>query len=420
MRWLALVVVAGACRINFEPAGSTDDGGGDVAGTVEVIVEGRGIVLASGGDACMTNCTYDAPVTLTPRAAEAWEVAASTAPCAGASPCSPPGGSKITVTFARAPITANRMFVTSTNISPAIGIAGLDAACASAASGLGGTFVAFASTSTTSAQARLAGARGWVRLDGLPLFDTVDQLGVDTLPRAVLYDQMGVATSDGVMTGSTATGLAAMHCSNWTGTGTYSSGSSANAGSFMFGTGQGGCISRRIYCTEIDKNVAVTVYPPPLPVGRTVFLSSQSVVLGNGIASLDGVCASEAAAAALEGTYRALLATTTESAAQRVGGVAGIWRRSDGIAVSYEGLDAIALDAAISLDAMGVASSAIAWLGATTPYAPGSTITTCSDWTSTSNGVVAVGTRVLTNQPFDDTANITCATPARVFCAQLP
>jgi hypothetical protein len=71
---------------------------------------------------------------------------------------------------------ANFVFVTSSahapiELGPDLGAA--DAICAARATeaNLPGTYVAWLSTSTRQARDRLAGARGWVRVDGRPVAD---------------------------------------------------------------------------------------------------------------------------------------------------------------------------------------------------------------------------------------------------------
>src|SRR5947207_2017750 len=49
------------------------------------------------------------------------------------------------------------------------------------AAGLPGTYVAWISTSTSNAIDRLAGARGWVRVDGVPFADQLSELAASHL-----------------------------------------------------------------------------------------------------------------------------------------------------------------------------------------------------------------------------------------------
>jgi len=74
-------------------------------------------------------------------------------------------------------LAVNFVFATSTSYPADFGgLAGADAICNQHAgdAGLPGTYVAWLSTTTVDARDRLAGARGFVRPDGLPFADTVD------------------------------------------------------------------------------------------------------------------------------------------------------------------------------------------------------------------------------------------------------
>jgi len=138
-----------------------------------------------------------------------------------------------------------------------------------------------------------------------------------------------------------------------------------------------------VFCFEIDRNVAVALQPPAFPVGRYVFVAAQPLAM-NGITGADAQCQADATAAGLAGTYRAILATTTESASTHVGGFAEIWRRPDGIVVARTGLDQAALLAAPDTTAAGAPQPQItAFLGAASATALGDATTTCNDWTST-------------------------------------
>src|SRR5262249_56719028 len=71
----------------------------------------------------------------------------------------------------------------------------------------------------------------------------------------------------------------------------------------------------RLYCFGINNLASVTVTPPPA--FRRAFMTKNPFTPGGGIAAADSLCAMEASNAGLPGTYKALLATTTASAASR-------------------------------------------------------------------------------------------------------
>src|SRR5262249_44112795 len=150
--------------------------------------------------------------------------------CGGAARfCSVTLGADASATATFDAITANLAFATSVKMNGYFGLlqAG-DALCAARAhaAGLSGTFVAFLSTSSTTASAPLLGpgtstaARGWVRLDGKPLFGSVDDIvTAHRIYYPVLYDEDGRSLAVGddlVWTGSTASGATSgFSCNEW-------------------------------------------------------------------------------------------------------------------------------------------------------------------------------------------------------------
>src|SRR5437016_3989404 len=121
----------------------------------------------------------------------------------------------------------NRMFATRDTFAGALGgLAGADATCtaAAAAAGLGGTFVALLSTSTTNAIDRLTAARGWARVDGVPFADMPAAIfpstfcdACDELVLAPPLDEYGNAVSGYAWTGTTSRGTSNGNaCADWT------------------------------------------------------------------------------------------------------------------------------------------------------------------------------------------------------------
>jgi hypothetical protein len=131
------------------------------------------------------------------------------------------------------------------------------------------------------------------------------------------------------------------------------------------------------------------VSPPAFPAGRYAFLSPWPIA--GGIVAADAHCQSDATANALPGTYRALLATSTQSAVQHAGSLAGSWRRPDGLVVTFNGLDARPLDAAVmQLANKTIINNNFLWFGVDSPTSLGALATTCSDWTSTSGTMTSL------------------------------
>jgi hypothetical protein len=105
---------------------------------------------------------------------------------------------------------ANLVFVTSQHvIAGQLGsLAAADARCNDAAGGAGlpGHYVAWLSTSKTSAIDRLAGARGWVRPDGRPFADTPADIAAGRIWYPASIDENGAASATLVITTSDAHG----------------------------------------------------------------------------------------------------------------------------------------------------------------------------------------------------------------------
>jgi hypothetical protein len=128
----------------------------------------------------------------------------------------------------------------------------------------------------------------------------------------------------------------------------------------------------------------VSNQPPAFPVGRYIFQSNQVLAVGGGIGAADMQCQTEASSAGLPGTYVALLATSSQSAADHLGSLAGPWRRPDGALVTLGALDTPVLDAGITVDASGGAHGSFVYVGTTTGFHGLATAATdsCNDWTN--------------------------------------
>ena len=391
---LVAMLVAAGCRLGFDPIagdGSVADTVGAVdavgAGTIDVTIVGHGAVVAT-GLACADHCSFSVAGTtvLGVVADEGWTFQAFSAPCGAASSCTAAVGATITATFQPLPITANVAFVTSVVAPTSSGRAALDAFCQTRATsaGMSGSFVALVSTSTQSAASRLAGSRGWVRVDGLPVIDQPSDLGLATPPRGIELDELEAShVGDSIVTGSNTDGTynPGTSCGDWTTTTGGNGGFSDGAGAFMLGQVGTGCITR-VYCFELGKLVAVALRPTtPFPAGRYVFITENAV--GSGLAGADAKCQADASAAGLPGNYAAVLAMTTQSALAHVGELSGTWRRPDGIVVTYGGLDHGPYQASLAVHADATpVNDFLTLLGAATLTDVGVASTTCDDWTN--------------------------------------
>jgi hypothetical protein len=303
--------------------------------------------------------------------------------------------------------TPNRVFVTSTkHVAGNIGgQSGGDAICQAraTAAGLGGTYRAWLSSSTTSALAHVAGGdapRGFSRTDGKPFADTLADIVAGRVLYPITRDEFGQAVpTSAVATGTTPDGnaIATWTCNDWTTT----------TGDFLNGVTTGGTASwtssrhvsvndphrpacsdeTRLYCFGTDFHGALA---GPVVSGRRAFVTEGFFEPGTGLGPADALCASEATAAGLSGTFKALLATESASAISRFSTTGTPWSRVDGVQIVQAASDLTSetLTAALDVTASGkhrgqpgtgTLAYTIAWSGALNPGAIEVGVS-CSGW----------------------------------------
>ncbi|MEZ4404644.1 MAG: hypothetical protein R3B06_31780 [Kofleriaceae bacterium] len=380
--------------------------------TVAVAGAGLGTVTSSpAGLSCPSTCStsagYGSTVTLTAAPAAGHTFTGwSGGGCSGTGACTVTVGGAVTVTASFAP-PANLAFVTAGAYTGNLGgLAGADAICQARASALGlaGTFRAWLSSSTASAASRLGTASGWVRTDGKPFANSKADLLAGRIFYPLALDERGgsqLGTTAWTAT-SAGGGLTGAACADWTdGTSTAVTGV---IGFPEYGTsawtqnGAATCASsQHLYCLGIDWTA--TVAPPPATNVRRAFVSNAAWVPDGGLAGADALCAAEATAAGLTGTFRALLATTGASAASRFSTTGNPWARVDDVvlAPTAAGVLGGALgvptywDAALNVTAAGAYRFDRTWAGAGTLQAAG-TGSSCAGWsTTTATAYGAVG-----------------------------
>src|SRR5215831_1258472 len=211
--------------------------------------------------------------------------------------------------------------------------------------GLPGTYVAWLSTMATSAKAHVGSdARGWVRTDGLPVADTMDDLLTGRMLMPISLGADGRPINAFPVTGTTPTGMVDQdsNCSDFTNpAAVHSAGDFKGTGSdwtsiALFTAVPLPCNREDpIYCFGIDQTAPLTVAPPS---GRLAFLSQRTWNIGGGVVAADQICQSEADAAGKRGTFHALLATSTAPAATRLDD-GPPWFRADGVPITATGGD---------------------------------------------------------------------------------
>ncbi len=322
-----------------------------------------------------------------------------------------------------ASVAPNFVFVTSTVHTANLGgVAAYDNVCQNRAvsAGLPGTYRAWISDANSSAVSRLGSARGWVRPDGKPFADALAAL---TSSGQMFYplrmDETGADTGAdvGVFTGTNPNGtVSANTCANWTSAiGPAVLGFTAAGSPLWTGAGGYSCASsQRIYCFGNSRTAVVSVDPVA---GRAAFLSSTSITTSAGLAGADAICQSDATAAGLPGTFRALLAASGASAISRFSTVGATWVRRDGVPVVASASQlASGFYAPLHVTAAGVYQGGFqVWVGAASFAAAGTMATTCNNWTSTAG----TGNSVRSDQPNSaPSSGQACTLPGRVFCLQ--
>ncbi len=333
----------------------------------------------------------------------------------------------------------NYMFVTSKAYAQGgfNGLAGADQACNTLAksAGLPGNYVAYLSTSQISALARLGQARGWIRTDGQPFADDSPHL-VGALRKIFFpprFDETGKdVTDDLVATGTSGDGslAAGSNCSDWTSSSLQDKVAVGYSAAGMQWANAGYSVScqlpKRIYCFGIDRTVVVS---PQKAQGRFAFLSLGTIDGAWGVMPADGHCKSEANSAQLPGTYKALLATTTASAASRFNYGNGTlpWVRPDGIPLAATAADLMTgkLLAALEVTSGGFQLPLFLTGGAATgvpwgnPLQPGSLAETCQNWTSKASAdLLVVGNASRSTDSFLHEVFSSCDSQRHVYCLQ--
>jgi hypothetical protein len=357
----------------------------------------------------------------------------------GASPTPTPAPTTTSVTPTSTPTPTptvtplfNKVFVTSSLHAPSFGSAvAADAVCQGIADGesLTGTFVAWLSDAASLASLRLGSARGFVRMDGRPFADQVSDITAGKILNTIRITEQGnaVSSATAVWTGTNRDGtLAGNTCLDWT--------STAGGDTGLSGRTEGGVVSwtsrdngacsamRRMYCFQTDFTTPLTITPTA---GKVAFYTVGGLTPGPGvgIAAADTLCAGEASAASLPGTYQALLATTTASAISRFpSAAASTYVRPDGIVVASGATLAAGspLESGIWQHADGMyGANSNAWTGAADPSSVGSASSTCDDWlASTSTTGIGGAVTFVDTTWWNGFTNGACTQPFRVYCLQ--
>jgi hypothetical protein len=353
--------------------------------------------------------------------------------CKGSNPtCTLPRTASHDVTLTFTPY--NYVFVTSSGWNRTSGVRGADELCAQQArrTGLPGTYRAWLSTSTTPALARLDGASGWIRLDGLPFATSLAELNAGHTLYPVALDESQQLASRTVVTGTQPDGSVAMdnNCGDWASSGVVTLGDPLSAGASFSSCCLGSCASAEqgeyaVYCFGVDRSTEVTFFPTQ---GRLAFVSSGTFVPSEGLAGADALCQREARERGWSSPdgFAALLSTASASAASRFDSSPGTlpWVRPDGVRLVQEARELFdatrPLLAPLNMDSQGgYVDSPLVALGSTSPAVAASPGQDCNGWSSREPASRFLGGHArnvrFTQEPVEE---LSCATLPHVLCLQ--
>jgi hypothetical protein len=313
----------------------------------------------------------------------------------------------------------NIAFLTSTRTPGNMGgLSGADAICAAraTAAGLPGSYVAWLSTGSVNAISRLAGSRGWIRVDGQAFADTTTALGGSQFFYPLRVDELGAVlpVSDfitSVLTGTMGDGTAqADRCGDWALSGGTAAMGAPNSGatSWTYAVTSNCDFPRPLYCFGVGINRAVSATAS----GRGAFLSQGSFFpQSGGIAVADTLCQNEAGAQGLprSTSYRAYLSTNAVPAAMRFSLTGAPWVRLDGVLLAATPDDFVsgALLSALVVTSTRAHVRSEVYTGVNA---------TCSDWTSLS-AMGGVADNASMRLAFYESTR-TCGNSRRIYCLE--
>ena len=284
---------------------------------------------------------------------------------------------------------------------------------------MSGEYIAWISTTQAPVRMRLQAlaARGWVRPDGKPFADTVDDVfaGTTHYPLRIADDGSDVGALDElVVTGTEANGNASTNtCGDFmsaTPTTPVTIGK-ADAGQVSWtALGADDCgKGAHVYCFGISRSVAVEI--APLGVSQKRAFVTKNTYTKRPPTDADQICNTEVGG----GTkYLALVATLNQSVEDRFTGTVGPWFRNDGVLLT-EDMRTFAAPLEVSHDGSRIRGDV--WFGAATLRERGSADRNCNDWTTGAMMRSGETTRSSGTAPFDR-ADGSCSGEYHYYCAE--
>lgn len=289
-------------------------------------------------------------------------------------------------------------------------------------------FMAWISSSASNVLVRLgATARGWVRMDGKPVFDSQAEIQAHQIWHPINRDESGqpVTTDRFVATGTSGNGTtAASTCLDWTaGTGQFGNfGNVGNGPSGWTAENNFGCaMTLRLYC--MGKTKTAILNPAPYGGPAKYAFVSNATVAPNAVAGpgeFDAVCNAEKPPGS--GTFKALVASTGSTAASLLNA-----------ATNYVTIERLLIGTGAEIaSASFFANGAGMWehsnlsfpagfdrvyTGAASPVSAGSNTDNCTDWGSTSGSGI-YGLYMLPDSRWWNIGAQTCSSAAHVHCIE--
>jgi len=286
--------------------------------------------------------------------------------------------------------------------------------------------------STATWTTRVAGLRGWVRVDGKPFGDTVESIHTNY----VVYYPPSLDENGRRLAGNSNNFVVAgSGCNDWT-TGDMTARRGAGVptgGAFGWINAYGISCSaaEHLYCLSTDYTATVTVTAPVA--GRKWFVSDTSFKPGAGqsLTTADALCQSDASKAGFSGTFKALMASTSPAttAIARMNLSGTPWVRPDGVPVVAAAAD-LNVAEPVLLSAPQVTASkkyggnVWVWTGATSATATPTAATTCTpsgaaSWTGGDPATGYMGETFFADYWYFYSASTSnCNSAAPVYCLE--
>ncbi len=300
----------------------------------------------------------------------------------------------------------NYAFVTSTKrpASEYGGLAGADTICndLAQAAGLPGQYAAWLSSRTQDARDRLGSASGWIRTDGRPFSLSRGDLLSGQIIHPLNLDENGAIRTVNIATNTKEDGTrrdgvsnSTGACEDWTGdSDVHEYGRSSETNRRWTQFDEGSCADdANLYCLGITYSNDIQL--PEANGARRAWLSSGTLSGNVGIDVMDDLCSSEGKSLGVDSAV-AFVATSTESAVDRLDLSGPTWVRSDNAILWLESMDIKTKSpmAAINISNQGELlrgpsdSSFFTWTGAQTPSTLAAPEENCQDWSLASGGGV--------------------------------